>query len=198
MAYTDEEKKRHISEIQKYLRTVAQANENIPVVIPTGVYDEKTAEAVRAFQKEYGLPVTGTVDRETWDLLFEVYLAVQEYFTENAAIMPFPDSAYTICEGDKNNTVYILQAMLNTVAEYYSNVNSVAIDGVYGNSTVEAVKNMQTVTGEECTGTVDYKTWNKLARLYNFHAMQYAEQCEKQHKAALKKSSEVSGKSVNS
>lgn len=198
MAYTDEEKKAHISEIQKYLRTVSQANGNIPTIIPTGVYDEKTAEAVRAFQKEYGLPVTGTVDREIWDLLFEVYLAVEEYFTENAAIMPFPDSAYSICKGEQSNTVYILQAMLNTIAEFYENVDSIPVDGIYGDSTAAAIKNMQTVTGEECTGNVDYKTWNKLARLYNFHAMQYAEQCEKKRAEALKKSAEVSGKSVNS
>ena len=187
MAYTEEEKKAHISEVQKYLRTISQANGNIPAVIPTGVYDDKTEEAVRAFQREYGLPVTGTVDRETWDLLFEVYLAVQEYFTENAAIMPFPDSAYSISEGDKNYTVYILQAMLNTIAEYYSNVDSVMIDGVYGKNTASAVKNMQTVTGESNSGEVNYKTWNKLARLYNFHSMQYAKKCEEQKTAEMEK-----------
>lgn len=185
MAYTEEEKKSHISEIQKYLRTISQANGNIPTVIPTGVYDDKTAEAVRAFQKEYGLPVTGTVDRETWELLFEVYLAVQEYFDESAAIMPFPDSAYSINEGEKNYTVYILQAMLNTIAEYYSNIDSVTVNGVYGKTTTNAVKNMQTVTGEDCTGEVNYKTWNKLARLYNFHSMQYAKKCEEQKTADM-------------
>ena len=187
MAYTEEEKKAHISEIQKYLRTISQANGNIPTVIPTGVYDDKTEEAVRAFQKEYGLPVTGTVDRETWDLLFEVYLAVQEYFAESAAITPFPDSAYSINEGEKNYTVYILQAMLNTIAEYYSNVDSVTIDGIYGKNTVDAVKNMQTITGENNSGEVDYKTWNKLARMYNFHSIQYAKKCEEQKTAAMEK-----------
>lgn len=187
MAYTDEEKKSHIAEIQKYLRTISQTNQNIPTVIPTGVYDDKTAEAVRVFQREYGLPVTGTVDRETWDLLFEVYLAVQEYLTESAAIMPFPDSSYSICEGDKNYTVYILQAMLNTIAEYYANVDSISVNGVYGKATTDAIKNMQTVTGENSTGDVNYNTWNKIARLYNFHAMQYAEKCEKQKTAEMEK-----------
>ncbi|MDE6762931.1 MAG: peptidoglycan-binding protein [Oscillospiraceae bacterium] len=187
MAYTDEEKKSHISEIQKYLRTISQTNKSIPTVIPTGVYDDKTAEAVRAFQKDYGLPVTGTVDRETWDLLFEVYLAVQEYLTESAAIMPFPDSEYSINEGDKNYTVYILQAMLNTIAEYYSNVDSVTMDGVYGKMTTDAVKSMQTVTGENNSGDVDYKTWNNIARLYNFHSMQYAKKCEEEKKNAMEK-----------
>ena len=35
----------------------------------SGVYDQKTESAVRAFQKLNLLPVTGTVDSETWDRL---------------------------------------------------------------------------------------------------------------------------------
>lgn len=35
----------------------------------TGVFDEATAEAVRRFQEDRGLPVTGTVDRATWHTL---------------------------------------------------------------------------------------------------------------------------------
>ena len=35
----------------------------------SGVYDEKTADAVRAFQKLNRLPVTGTVNAETWSRL---------------------------------------------------------------------------------------------------------------------------------
>lgn len=188
MAYTDEEKKDHISEIQKYLRTISQINGNIPLIMPTGVYDGATSEAVKAFQKEYGLPVTGTVDRETWDLLFEAYLAAEEYFTESAAIMPFPDCSYSINEGTESNTVFILQAMLNTIAEFYANIDSIDVNGVYGKNTTEAIKNMQTVTGEKCTGNVDYKTWNKLARLYNYHAMLSAAECEKKQAEKEEKS----------
>ncbi len=39
----------------------------------TGVYDKDTAEAVAAFQAIHGLPVTGQVDRPTWNRLSEEY-----------------------------------------------------------------------------------------------------------------------------
>ena len=78
MAYTDEAKKGHIYEIQDYLRRVARDNENIPLVVPSGVYDERTEDAIRKFQREYGLTVTGKVDRETWEKLYEVYLQKEE------------------------------------------------------------------------------------------------------------------------
>ena len=35
----------------------------------SGIYDEKTEDAVRTFQKFNRLPVTGTVNAETWDRL---------------------------------------------------------------------------------------------------------------------------------
>ncbi len=47
--------------------------EGLDDVPQTGVYDEKTMEAVRGFQRRHGLPETGEVDRATWDALATVY-----------------------------------------------------------------------------------------------------------------------------
>ena len=52
MAYTDDQKTRHISELQRYLYSISHYNENIPRVMPDGIYGLETQEAVRAFQKE--------------------------------------------------------------------------------------------------------------------------------------------------
>lgn len=35
----------------------------------TGVFDKQTEEAIKQFQKFSGLPVTGKVDRQTWNIL---------------------------------------------------------------------------------------------------------------------------------
>lgn len=40
-----------------------------------GVYDEETAEAVEDIQEARGLPVTGDVDRATWDAIYDVNAA---------------------------------------------------------------------------------------------------------------------------
>ena len=56
MAYTNAQKKQHIYELQTYLYAISLFNDKIPQVIPDGVYDSETSIAVRAFQREYGLP----------------------------------------------------------------------------------------------------------------------------------------------
>ncbi len=169
MAYTDEDKKGHINEIQTYLRRISRDNENIPLVIPSGVYDERTEEAIARFQREYGLAVTGKVDRETWDKLFEVYLQTEEYYTELISILPIINADKSLKQGETGFDIYILQAMLNTIFSRYANIPLLDIDGIYGAKTTEAVKHLQEITGEEQTGDIDYKTWNKLAQLYNLH-----------------------------
>ena len=41
-----------------------------------GIYDQKTADAVAEFQRRNLLPVTGEVDKETWDTLVNSYETV--------------------------------------------------------------------------------------------------------------------------
>lgn len=167
MAYTEEDKKKHIAEIQQFLRNISRTNSSIPSVIPSGVYDNRTEEAVTSFQKYYGLPVTGKVDRATWDKLLEIYLVTEEYYAELASILPFPNSEHSLSEGSSGFDVYILQAMLNTIFSFYTNMVPIAVSGVYGKETADAVRRLQNIMGMTGTGTVDYKTWNNLAKFYN-------------------------------
>ncbi|MBQ8175657.1 MAG: peptidoglycan-binding protein [Oscillospiraceae bacterium] len=169
MAYTDEDKKGHIYEVQDYLRRISRDNENIPLVIPSGVYDERTEEAIRRFQREYDLPVTGKVDRETWDKLYEVYLQTEEYYAELISILPIINADENLKQGERGFDIYILQAMLNTVFSRYANIPLLDMDGIYGEKTADAVRHLQGIAGEEQTGDVDYRTWNRLAQLYNLH-----------------------------
>lgn len=169
MAYTDEDKKGHIFELQDYLRRVARDNENIPLVVPSGIYDERTEDAIRKFQREYGLPVTGKVDRETWEKLYEVYLQTEEYYAELISILPIINADENLKQGERGFDIYILQAMLNTVFSRYANLPLLDMDGVYGEKTADAVRHLQEIAGEEQTGDVDYRTWNRLAQLYNLH-----------------------------
>jgi peptidoglycan hydrolase-like protein with peptidoglycan-binding domain len=47
--------------------------EGFDEVKETGVYDEATKKAVARFQEKHALPVTGEVDRDTWDALATTY-----------------------------------------------------------------------------------------------------------------------------
>ena len=73
MAYTDQQKRQHILELQRYLYGISLFDSRIPQIIPCGQYNSETAEAVRKFQQIYGLPQTGETDSDTWDMIVSVY-----------------------------------------------------------------------------------------------------------------------------
>ena len=67
------EKNRHLFLVQGMLAALCDAYEDIPSAPSTGVLDQPTAESIRAMQARYGLPVTGEVDKATWQLLARDY-----------------------------------------------------------------------------------------------------------------------------
>jgi len=62
--------------IQEQLNSIADTYIAIPRVAVNGQYDEQTANAVRAFQQTFGMPVTGIVDFPTWYRISGIYVAV--------------------------------------------------------------------------------------------------------------------------
>ncbi len=62
--------------IQTQLNRVAQVYTLIPLVAVDGVYGPATANAVRAFQRIFSLPVTGVVDIATWYKISQLYVAL--------------------------------------------------------------------------------------------------------------------------
>mgnify|MGYP000784147843 CR=1 FL=1 len=63
----------HIYILQIMLNTLSLRYHNIPPVPQNGLFDEATERAVRAAQDAFSLEQTGTVDRQTWDLLARSY-----------------------------------------------------------------------------------------------------------------------------
>ena len=59
-----------------------------------------------------------------------------------------------------------LQEQLNTIAEVYSSIPAVNVDGVYSEATKEAVQAFQEVFGLPASGIVDYPTWYKVQEIY--------------------------------
>jgi peptidoglycan hydrolase-like protein with peptidoglycan-binding domain len=67
------EPSKEVYELQHMLRKIAQITGGVPLINTDGIYGEATREAVSVFQQENGLPVTGEVDKATWDRIFAVY-----------------------------------------------------------------------------------------------------------------------------
>ena len=61
------------STVQEFLNFIAEDVESISRLAVDGYYGPKTAESVRAFQRAFGLPVTGVTDAETWAAMAKAY-----------------------------------------------------------------------------------------------------------------------------
>lgn len=65
-----------VRQIQEQLQRIARVYTAIPVITPDGIYGPATRAAVAAFQRTFGLPVTGIIDFTTWYKISELYVAV--------------------------------------------------------------------------------------------------------------------------
>ena len=63
----------NVRALQTYLNKIAEFNDAIPSVSPTGYFGQETQRAVIAFQRAYGLPVRGVVGLSTWNAIAELY-----------------------------------------------------------------------------------------------------------------------------
>ena len=59
-----------------YDLTIAENYPAIPTIAEDGIYGSGTAEAVRTFQRIFGLPATGIVDYPTWYKISAIYVGV--------------------------------------------------------------------------------------------------------------------------
>ena len=66
----------HVRTIQRQLNRIAQNYPAIPVVSVDGIYGQGTANAVKTFQRIFGLPQSGIVDFPTWYSISNIYVAV--------------------------------------------------------------------------------------------------------------------------
>lgn len=65
-----------VRQMQEQINRIAEVYSAIPTEPVTGYYDEATKEAVRAFQRVFGLAQTGIVDYTTWYKIQEIYVGV--------------------------------------------------------------------------------------------------------------------------
>lgn len=156
-----------IRELQRYLRRIAQVDGRIPLIGIDGIYGAETADAVRAFQQAYGLPASGRVDELTWKALLEVYRAALEYGERGIGVTVLQNGQQQLGEGSDAAQVYVLQAILQQLHGKGYLAQSVPINGVYGEKTAQAVRQIRRIGKLPQGDTVDRETWDVIARLYN-------------------------------
>ena len=156
--------------LQVRLNRISRNYPAIPKVTVDGVYGESTANAVKTFQRIFGLTADGIVGRATWYKLESLYVAVKnlaelqsEGYTYEDFAAQFPSN---LQYGFRGRPVAILQHRLNMVAAYYNTIPTVAVDGIFGNGTRQAVIAFQNRFGLNPDGIVGEATWEELFRVY--------------------------------
>lgn len=159
----------NIRQIQRALRIFHKNGEDIPIVYEDGVFGEETEKGIIAFQAQNGLSPNGIVDYDTWVLLME---KANEYVRKNAEPFPiFPyvsDEESSVLPEEEGKAMWFLQAMLIAIAERYSGIDGVILNGINDEATRNAIKYIHKCEADEkCDGALTRKTWNSVARLFN-------------------------------
>ena len=155
----------YVIELQGYLRTIQRARQGSTTVPQDGYYGPATAEGVRQFQAEEGLPPTGAVDTATWDALYRTYTAITAAAQPPTAIVGKGD--IPLKEGDVGDPVLFLNAMIGRLSRVYNNILYTPPDTRYTPATAYAVRGIQEWAGLPVTGETDTATWDIIATLYN-------------------------------
>ena len=151
-----------VEQLQFWLNTLAQYESSIPSLTVDGVYGTGTANAVRAFQRKYGLTVDGVVGRATWTEVYDQFRSIQ---SDNGTPNAYPGTA--LREGASGQNVRLVQFWLKIARTVYPSLSNVTVDGKFGSATTAAVRRFQTYFGLTSDGVVGRTTWNKLYEVYN-------------------------------
>ncbi|MBQ7001157.1 MAG: peptidoglycan-binding protein [Oscillospiraceae bacterium] len=152
---------------QVMLNRISQSYPAIPKIPSVdGIFGAQTEAAVRKFQEVFNLEPDGVVGKSTWYALVRIYIAVtrmaelhsqgQRFYTNSWALTD------PINEGDRGVKVEHLQYMLRVLAEYIPEIPPIAIDGIFGPATRNAVIAAQGRFGLPQTGIVNFQTWDEI------------------------------------
>ncbi len=162
-----------IENIQRYLRHLTFHDDQLGTqgsVPIDGIWDSATRDALIKFQQSRGLPVTGTVDRATWDVLKAEY---DESVAENSppamlALFPRYPAGFVIKQGDKGYLAFTVQHLLRELERLYFFPTAPAEPtGIYDENTAAIVRDFQKRNFIPVTGNVDRETWDAMGVQHN-------------------------------
>ena len=152
------------------LRSLAFFDEELPFLGTTGnsVFDENTVKMVLAFQKKYGLPATGVVDRYTWGKLVDAYNELIENIPEK--YLSYEDEFYggrILSVGISGEDVRRLQRFLLKICREKRNIPGVRVTGTFDELTESSVKKLQQILELPVNGFVGAVVWNQIVDYAN-------------------------------
>ena len=120
--------------------------------VRSGVFGAQTDHALRAFQADRDLEVDGIFGRESQKAI-------------GGALREHGGNGDLIRQGDKGHSVSELQDRLNALGATDASRRCLAVDGNFGDSTREAVLNLQRAQGLKVDGIAGPETLGKMSEL---------------------------------
>lgn len=159
-----------VRSLQTMLRVLAEDDKSLQAVIPDGFYGPDTMQAVTTFQRKYGLPVTGIVNQETWELIVEKYDLSLVNIGKAQPIEILLEPGQVFHFGDSSPYIYLLQAMLTQLSNDHPSIEPPGLSGIIDDITSLSIKGFQKLAGLEETGEFDRITWKNLVLQFTLNA----------------------------
>ena len=125
-----------------------------------GKYGDHMSDAVRRFQRQFGLSADGILGSNTWNRIITVHAALT---SGNPTPVTTPYPGTVLSTGSSGDSVRFVQSYLNAVAGRAF----LTVDGIYGQNVTRAVSSFQAANSLKVDGKVGSGTWSVLIPAFN-------------------------------
>ncbi len=160
-----------VIEIQRELNRIAANYPSIPKISGSrGYFEQTTQNAVRQFQHIFNLESDGVVGKDTWYKIKRIYNGIKglsELYSEGITISEAERKYERVLKkGSRGPSVKILQYYLCFLNYFNLKLPYVAVDGIFGDETRDAVLAFQSLYGLDVDGIVGRDTWDMIQNAY--------------------------------
>lgn len=160
-----------VVEIQRQLNRIAANYPSIPKITEsTGYFEQTTQTAVKQFQKIFNLVQDGIVGKDTWYKIKQIYNGIKglsELYSEGITISEIERKYERLLKlGTRGPSVRIVQYYLQFLSFFNLKLPYVAMDGIFGQETYDAVLTFQSLYGLDVDGIVGRNTWDMIQDAY--------------------------------
>lgn len=159
-----------VRSLQTMLRVLSQEDPALPIIIPDGIYDQNTMQAITVYQTNKGIIPTGITDQNTWEAIVDDYddTLIRIGRAESIEIVMEPGEVFAL--GASNAYIYLLQSILLQLSFDHSSIAAPEHSGILDTNTSNSLRSFQGLSGLPQTGELDKITWKHLVKQFSLSA----------------------------
>jgi len=159
-----------VRSLQTMLRVIAEDNPRQPTVVPDGIYGPTTMNAIAAFQRKVGLPITGITDQSTWEAIVNEYELALIQVGKAQPIEIIMDPGQVFRRNESSPYILLLQSMLKQLSFDTPTISAPEHSGILDDETAGSLSAFQKIAGLPVTGELDKVTWKHLVHQFTLNA----------------------------